>query len=185
MELAYGGEGVKVPIKRYMPCDLEQRINVCRKFDLVISLEVAEHLSEKRASSFIEELTHLGDVILFGAAVPYQGGDHHINEQPITYWIDLFEKNGFIALDIIRPRVQYDKKIWWWYRQNTLIYVKKDSLIYSDFDQYKNNIPLNMVCYELYLEKVEMSLKWKRICENVIVKAMKKVHHFIKNNNKN
>src|SRR5690606_16087480 len=61
--------------------DLEKPIEVTRRFDLAISLEVAEHLSEARADGFVADLGKLSDNILFSAAIPGQGGDHHINEQ--------------------------------------------------------------------------------------------------------
>ena len=57
--------------------DLEKSFNLGRRFDLVISLEVAEHLSESAANHFIECLTSHAPVVLFSAAIPYQGGDHH------------------------------------------------------------------------------------------------------------
>ena len=60
-------------------CDLENELTKKEKFDLVICLEVAEHLSKTRADSFIADLAQLGDIILFSAAIPFQGGVGHIN----------------------------------------------------------------------------------------------------------
>ncbi|MDD7027485.1 MAG: hypothetical protein PUI46_10415 [Lachnospiraceae bacterium] len=111
----------------FIECDLTDRINLNEKFDLAISLEVAEHLPEVRANTFIEDIVSLSDIILFSAAIPGQGGKGHINEQPISYWVDLFKKNGYEAFDIIRPRIQAIKKIPSWYRNNTIIYCNKNS----------------------------------------------------------
>lgn len=111
----------------FMECDLTDRINLNEKFDLAISLEVAEHLPETRANTFIEDIVSLSDIVLFSAAIPGQGGKGHINEQPVSYWVDLFEKSGYKAFDIIRPKIQAIKKIPSWYRNNTIVYCNKNS----------------------------------------------------------
>lgn len=59
---------------RFLPMDLESQIELSEKFDLAISLEVAEHLSIGRAEGFVNDLTKLSPVILFSAAFPNQGG---------------------------------------------------------------------------------------------------------------
>jgi len=46
-----------------------------------VCLEVAEHLTEKRADSFVLDLILLGDVICFQQLYPKMGGINHINEQ--------------------------------------------------------------------------------------------------------
>ncbi len=107
----------------FVEMDLEKRISVPSKFDLVVCLEVAEHLSKERASTFIEDLVKLGDVILFSAAVPGQGGENHLNEQWQDYWQSHFENNSFNLLDIMRPLVWENEKIFWWYRQNMVLYI--------------------------------------------------------------
>ena len=61
-------------------------------------------------------------MILFSAAVPGQGGYHHINEQPHEYWHNKFAEKGFKMYDIIRPLIQYNKKLPFWYRNNIFIY---------------------------------------------------------------
>jgi hypothetical protein len=87
----------------------------------VVSLEVAEHLPESSADTFIESLVAHGDVILFSAAVPGQGGQHHINEQWPEYWQQKFAKHGFYFHDTIRPLIWNNEKVNWWYRQNIFI----------------------------------------------------------------
>jgi glycosyltransferase involved in cell wall biosynthesis len=63
--------------------------------DLVICLEVVEHIAAELEDAVIWNLCHAGDTIVFSAAVPGQGGDGHINCQPKQYWIDKFKKRGF------------------------------------------------------------------------------------------
>lgn len=56
-----------------------------KPFDVAESLEVAEHFEAKYAQNFINLLTSLSDIIIFSAAIPLQGGTHHVNEQPPAY----------------------------------------------------------------------------------------------------
>ncbi len=117
----------------FRPCNLE-RVNVCHsvsdspRFDLAICLEVAEHLSSLRASSFVAELCSLSDLILFSAAIPGQGGTAHINEQWPEYWSGLFAKGGFGCFDILRPMLWQCDDCAWWYLQNALIFARQNSL---------------------------------------------------------
>jgi hypothetical protein len=53
--------------------DLEQGFDLGRRFDLVICLEVAEHLVPSAAEGFIAALTRHAPAVLFSAAIPYQG----------------------------------------------------------------------------------------------------------------
>jgi len=74
-------------------------------------MEVAEHLSEARAASFVEDLTALGSVILFSAAIPFQGGEHHINEQWPEYWALMFRGFGYDCADVLRELVWADPQV--------------------------------------------------------------------------
>ena len=56
------------------------------------------------ADTFVESLARHGDTILFSAAVPGQGGTHHVNEQWPSYWAEKFAKAGYGVYDVIRPQ---------------------------------------------------------------------------------
>lgn len=114
--------------KDFIKYDLTKPLNMDKKFDLVVSLEVAEHLPKESAEEFVDTLTKLGNVILFSAAIPNQGGVNHLNEQWHIYWEDLFLKKGYIGIDFLRKTIWNNKKISWWYRQNIVLFVKKESL---------------------------------------------------------
>lgn len=58
----------------FQAADLSAPIDLGRCFDLVQSLEVAEHLPAAKAEQFIATLTKHGPRVLFSAAVPGQGG---------------------------------------------------------------------------------------------------------------
>ena len=112
----------------FRAADLGSPIDLGRRFDLVQSLEVAEHLSADRAAAFIDTLTAHGRLVLFSAAVPGQGGEHHVNEQPLEYWRAKFRDRGYLAVDCIRPQAAGNEAIQNWYRNNILLYVAESRL---------------------------------------------------------
>ena len=116
---------LEIPADRFRRENLEAPFRLGKKFDLVVSLEVAEHLSPAAAKGFVETLTAHSDVVLFSAAVPEQDGYHHQNEQWPDYWIDLFAAQGFRMLDVLRPVFWDDEKVAFWYKQNGMIFVSE------------------------------------------------------------
>ncbi|MEW4448467.1 methyltransferase domain-containing protein [Qipengyuania sp. JC766] len=107
--------------------DLRQPIGTDRRFDLAMTLEVAEHLPEDRAATFVADLCAHSDLVLFSAAIPMQGGVGHINERWPSYWAEFFSGNGYDPFDIVRPHFWNERHIPFWYRQNTLVYAKRGS----------------------------------------------------------
>jgi hypothetical protein len=115
-----------VPADRFVAADLTTAIRLERKFDLVQSLEVAEHLPASAAGTFVDNLVAHGDVILFSAAAPGQGGEHHVNERPYGAWRDLFHARGYSVLDMIRPVLARDTRVEPWYRYNAFVFVRDE-----------------------------------------------------------
>lgn len=97
-------------------------------FDLAISLEVAEHLPINSAQNFVDTLCQHSNLVLFSAAIPYQGGHGHINENWLEYWSYFFKLNNYIPVDIVRKSIWTNKNVCWWYRQNTIVFVEKNRL---------------------------------------------------------
>ena len=91
--------------------DLEKEFAVPEKYDLSISVEVAEHLSAGRSRAFVEALCAASDVVIFSAAIPQQGGVNHINEQWQSFWAALFGAAGYECYDLFRPRLWRDKRV--------------------------------------------------------------------------
>lgn len=68
----------------------------CGSYDMSMSIEVAEHILPDKSSILIDNLVKSSnEYILFTAAPPGQGGVCHINEKPMSFWIDLFLERGF------------------------------------------------------------------------------------------
>ena len=126
--------------EEFKEVDLEKPIELGEKFDLAVCLEVAEHISPDRGPSLVKDICRLSDIVLFGAAIPFQGGDNHINERWPTYWIDQFEKNGYEVRDILRSKIWNQDGIYWWYKQNSFFFVKKGSEAYSSLPISENHM---------------------------------------------
>jgi SAM-dependent methyltransferase len=112
---------LQIPPACFRPHDLTRPIRLERSFDLAMSLEVAEHLEERHADGFIASLVGLAPVVLFSAAIPGQGGRHHVNEQWPDYWGDRFARHGYQPVDCVRRRV-WTAPIDYCYAQNTFLY---------------------------------------------------------------
>lgn len=117
-----------IPPQNFKVHDLEKRLQENRKFDLALSLEVGEHLPPSRAETFVVDLTLLAPAVLFSAAIPQQGGTNHVNEQWQDYWAGFFDKAGFATLDCLRSKLWEDSRVAAYYRQNMILYVKRDAL---------------------------------------------------------
>lgn len=131
-----------IPKKDFYPFDLkkifilpEEYTTKYKKFDLAMSTECAEHLPANRAKSFVKDLTRLSDMVLFSAALPYQGGTGHINEQLLSYWVKLFKEEGYELRDIIRPDIWYMEDVITHYRSNVVIFVKEGTEISERLDR--------------------------------------------------
>lgn len=146
-----GTDGDYVPKDRlmieqdeFLPNDLSvpSRVYIPRKkFDLAISLEVAEHLPEEVASDFVAKLTSTSDIVLFSAAIPYQGGHGHVNENWLEYWIQKFNDHSFKLLDIIRQEIWDSPEVAWWYKQNIVVFIKShDDSKFNFEDGFQHSI---------------------------------------------
>jgi SAM-dependent methyltransferase len=146
--------------EQFTAIDLTQPFRVERTFDVALSLEVAEHLPEASAQSFIESLTRLAPVILFSAAIPHQMGAHHMNEQWQTWWVERFARVGFIAVDCMRRRVWDDPSVEWWYAQNMLLIAREDYLSASPLLQQERDkaaTPYAVVHPRAYLDRLAVA----------------------------
>ena len=151
-------EMLQIQFNDFLVHDLTKPLKLDSKFDLVVSLEVGEHLDQKYADVFVTNLVSLGDVILFSAAIPKQGGRHHVNEQWPDYWAKLFKSKGFVAIDCARPYL-WDKDLAFYYAQNSIFYCRESSLknypkLYKFYDG-TNIYPRRLVHPMLYEIKTD------------------------------
>jgi len=117
-----------IPVDRFRAMDLTRIQPVDERFDLAVSVEVAEHLPAESAASFVAFVAGLAPVVVFSAAIPGQGGVGHVNEQWPGYWADLFERHSYRAVDCLRARFWEDPAVTWWYAQNLFVYASYEAL---------------------------------------------------------
>lgn len=140
-------------------CDLESDFSLGRSFDLLVCLEVAEHLSPSVAERFIGSLVRHAPAILFSAAIPFQGGHHHVNEQFLTYWISLFARHGYDPVDLFRERIWNDRRVIWWLRQNLVVFAHKDLIMSNQKLRQATGAlrgPASIVHPDIYLSRMEL-----------------------------
>ena len=133
--------------------DLSKAFNVGKKFDLAISLEVAEHLPESAADVFVHSITQHSDIVVFSAALPFQEGQNHINEQWPEYWQKIFNSKGYVAYDFIRDEFWDNEKIDIWYRQNIILYAKLGLAELQNFEPAKGR--LSRIHPSLYVSRMK------------------------------
>ncbi|MBS7544494.1 class I SAM-dependent methyltransferase [Ancylobacter oerskovii] len=148
---------LRIPADAVRIVDLERPFDLGRTFDLAICLEVAEHVSHGGGEQLVRSLTRHSDLILFGAAIPFQGGFRHINEQWQSYWVGLFKARSFRHLDLIRPQVWNQDEVHFWYKQNALVYINErrpDLIALAEAYRERAGLaafPTDMVYPDLYL----------------------------------
>jgi hypothetical protein len=148
---------LQIPESRVRRADLNEPIALDRRYDLAISLEVAEHLRPASASTFVASLVSAADFVLFSAAIPFQGGHMHINEQWPAYWASLFGSQGYDVLDFIRDVIWDDGDIPAWYRQNVLLFARRERIgevRVRDVNSDKSGLPRALVHPDYFLTKM-------------------------------
>jgi SAM-dependent methyltransferase len=149
---------LQISQEQFHAADLSRPLVLPRTFDLAVSLEVAEHLPKECAAVFVESLTRLAPAILFSAAIPFQGGVHHVNEQWPDKWGDFFRKLDYFPVDCIRRRIWQNDTVDWWYAQNILVFahatfLQESATLKAEFEQ-TNPDQLRLVHPRNYLEKL-------------------------------
>jgi SAM-dependent methyltransferase len=152
-------EDLKIPKDFFRAVDLRTfHPHKADKYDLVFSVECAEHLEKEHAGRFIQVLCNFGPIVCFSAAIPFQGGAGHVNEQWPDYWVNAFEGNGYHVIDCIRPKVWSNPAVESWYAQNMFLFASDVALerssTLSKVRSQDNKSILSMVHPAHYLKSV-------------------------------
>ena len=110
--------------EQFLRCDLTEPLDLGRTFDLVICLEVGEHLPEDAADTLVDTCVRHARTVVFSAAVLGQVGAGHINCQPHEYWHSKFAARGYAMNDVVRPVISGNPYVSAWYRNNLFMYLK-------------------------------------------------------------
>jgi hypothetical protein len=142
---ALGRKDFSIPIMNF---DLTAPLILDTIFDIALCLEVGEHLSEKFAEILVTSLVNAAPLILFSAAVPGQGGIHHVNEQPPAYWHKLFQNHGYRCFDF-RHKIWDISEIEPWYRMGVLIYAAPYFDV-GNLEVYAVSSPLHLIHPDIF-----------------------------------
>ncbi len=128
------------------------------RVDFIQCLEFLEHVDEQRGTDLVTWMTDRTDVIVLSAAVPYQGGSGHVNEQWPSYWVQKLGRLGFVACDALRPAIWNDVRIAPWYRQNILVFFRDavpPDIEATAMEEWRqaSRLPLDLVHPDLLLRK--------------------------------
>lgn len=68
-----------------------------RDYDLIVSIEVLEHLPAAEAEAAIDNLCEHAGEILFSSTPSDFSEPTHVNVRPTSYWVGQFARRGFLA----------------------------------------------------------------------------------------
>lgn len=127
-----GGEHISKNVlmiseEEFIQHDFRYKFKNDKKYTIAMSLEVAEHIPQSESDNFVKTLTKLSDIVLFSAAIPYQRGANHVNEQFPSYWINKFRKCEFEVVDCIRDKIWDNRNVRGFYAQNIFLFFNKKS----------------------------------------------------------
>ena len=119
------------PTIEFRRANLSEEMPAGERYDLVISLEVAEHLPPGSSDGFVRMLVAHAGAVVFSAAYVSQPGRNHINTQPHSFWANKFLSHGYLLFDFFRPQFWSDNEVDPWYRQNTFLYVRPEHPLHA------------------------------------------------------
>jgi len=140
---------------RFIQQDLRVPFDLEKRFDLVLCLEVAEHIDAAFEEILFENIRrHVGKYLLFSAATPGQEGHGHVNEHTAEYWSTILRELGFRLLvdqtNICRALCKYP-----WYAKNISLWEIDPS---RDASQSNELVPTQLIerpdTYVLNLEEL-------------------------------
>ena len=117
--------------------DVTKDIPLTKKYDVAMSIEVAEHIPCSKSDTLVSNLVNATDnMIFFSAAGKGQGGLGHINCQDmVEFWYPKFMDRGWVlypdSLSLLEKMNPVDKpskdpsSVWSWVYSNLRVFIKK------------------------------------------------------------
>lgn len=101
--------------------------------DLVMSLEVAEHIDAQYADAIVQNMVESiepGGTLVWTAAHPGQGGIGHINCQPKEYWIEKFVAQDLVRDEALENEIKQEMLQGYhmgWFIMNLIVFKKRET----------------------------------------------------------
>lgn len=103
--------------------DLSKRFDLRKKYDVVSSLEVAEHIPKEYEKIYIENLLrHCNKLLIISWAKIGQGGQGHVNEQNQDYILDIMGKYGLKYDNKLSKILKDSSTSCHWFRNTAMIF---------------------------------------------------------------
>lgn len=104
--------------------DLSEELSTDTPFDMIICLEVGEHIPVASEETFLDNLANnAGSYILLSWAVQNQEGDGHVNCRPNRYVIDQLADRGFSLNIPISNYLRSEASLLWFHK--TIMFFQK------------------------------------------------------------
>jgi len=78
------------------------------RYDMISCIEVIEHLQPEECDAAIAKLCSLSDVIIFSSQ-DNKDDPTHFNAQPVHFWIERFESNGYVPYAIFSTTIPWGR----------------------------------------------------------------------------
>lgn len=95
-----------------------------KKYDLIWCCEFVEHVEEKYLSNFLQTFQSC-KYLMMTHATPGQGGHHHVNEQPVIYWLEHLKRAGFELMPEVTLLAR-EKAINYFFLRSGLVFINKN-----------------------------------------------------------
>lgn len=111
----------------YCQClDLTEPFNIDVPFEMILCLEVGEHIPLELEDIFLANLTNnASKYLLLSWAIPGQKGDGHINCHTNTYIVNKLEAKGWSYNRIVSQQLRYNSNLEW-FKETLMFFEKKD-----------------------------------------------------------
>lgn len=111
---------------RLLVADLSLALDLGRRFDLALCLEVGGYLADH--DLLVASLIRHAPVVAFSSAVPGQDLRHQPYGAYLSVWAERFAADGYDLFDPFRAELWHDSRLPFWFRQNLVVFVQRDHL---------------------------------------------------------
>ena len=99
-------------------------------YDVILCLEVGEHVPKEFEQIFLDNLALFNSqIIILSWAIPNQAGDGHVNCQPNSYIISEMAKRGYelnvMSSDILRGSASKYPNVGYWFKNTLMVFIRE------------------------------------------------------------
>lgn len=166
--VSHADESIKPYLKNMSALD-NLPDNFPKHFDLVVSIEMIEHLYEEDGLKVIDKMVSYADKVIISSTDDDFDDPTHFNVQKKEYWVEKFARKGYLRnLEIDATFISF----------NTYIFEKAESMdLYDVINHYEKSIKINKKVYSKPRKFINNLFNTKLIRFKPIVKKILKALH--------